>query len=138
MPKIALMNWKRYFRYFASLVICAIFVLVFFSGYIISADAPGWMRVVGVEIQAACRDAGTQWMVVVCLVSYFVVFLFLERRSKVQGSGREPNVESRETEKVGRGSPLPAAVCQWVRPDSPRRRAGTDAPYPLNSIRVNS
>ena len=90
------MNWKRYFRYFGSLVICAIFVLVFFSRYLISSDAPGWMRVVGVEIQAACRDAGTQWMVVVCLVSYFVVFLFLERRlagsqrSEVGGQTPDP------------------------------------------------
>lgn len=33
-----------------------------------------------VEIQAACRDAGTQWMVVVCLASYFMTFLFLEWR----------------------------------------------------------
>jgi hypothetical protein len=48
------MYWKRYFRYFASLVICAIFVLVFFSGYITSADAPGWLRV-GIEIE-------TQWI----------------------------------------------------------------------------
>ena len=68
------MSWKRGFRYFGCLVICAIFVLVFFSGYIISADAPGCMRMVGVEIQAACRDAGTQWMVVICLLSYLIVF----------------------------------------------------------------
>ncbi len=38
------------------------------------------IQTVALEIQAAARDAGTQWMVMVCLASYFGTFLFLERR----------------------------------------------------------
>ena len=77
---------------FILLVVLAACVL--FGGYSTTTDAPAWLRIVGIEIQAACRDAGTQWMVVVCLVSYFVVFLFLEKRSKVQSSSCKPESES--------------------------------------------
>jgi hypothetical protein len=45
-----------------------------------SIGSPEWLQTITREIQAACRDAGTQRMVVACLLSYFVTFLFLERR----------------------------------------------------------
>ena len=64
----------------------AILAGLLFSGYATTGNAPSWVRMVSVEIQAACRDAGTQWMVVVCLVSYFIVFVFLERRILPQDS----------------------------------------------------
>ena len=35
------------------------------------------------EITAVSRDAGTQWMLVVCLLVYFVAFTLLERRAKL-------------------------------------------------------
>jgi len=41
---------------------------------------------IGREIQAAGRDASTQWMVAVCLLSYFVTFLILERRLPQRGT----------------------------------------------------
>ena len=74
------MIWKRIRRYITLSLVCAILVAVGFSEWAVSAAAPGWLRMVYFEIQAACRDAGTQWMVVVCLLSYLNVFLFLERR----------------------------------------------------------
>ena len=78
----------------------AILAGVLFSAYATAANAPGWLRMASVEIQAAFRDAGTQWMVVVCLLSYFIVFVVIEARSnvsrlKAQDSGRESKVEGR-------------------------------------------
>ena len=71
-------------RWFTKILSCAIPGVglgIFLLGeWGISARAPGWVRTVGMEIQAAGRDAGTQWMVMVCLVSYFGTFLILERR----------------------------------------------------------
>ncbi len=61
-------------------LVCVLLVLVLLSEWLVSGTAPGWLRMVGIEIQAACRDTGTQWMVVACLVSYFGTFLFLEWR----------------------------------------------------------
>jgi O-antigen ligase len=78
--------------------------LVLLSPYFAAPTAPAWLRVVGAEVQAACRDPGTQWMVVVCLVSYFVVFLFLETKSKAQGLKSKAS----ETHTSPRPSPLPA------------------------------
>ena len=43
------------------------------------------VQTVALEIQAAARDPGTQWMVMVCLASYFVTFLFLDCKSKGRG-----------------------------------------------------
>jgi O-antigen ligase len=74
------MRWHRFGRYVSSVLVCVILALVLLSEWIVSGTAPGWLQSVGMEIQAACRDTGTQWMVMVCLVSYFVTFLFLERR----------------------------------------------------------
>ncbi len=54
--------------------------LVLFGNYAPSVSSPEWLQILAREIQAACRDAGTQWMVVVCLLSYFAVFLFLGKR----------------------------------------------------------
>ncbi len=53
---------------------------VVLSDWVLSPASTGWLRVIGLEIQAACRDAGTQWMVVVCLMSYFVTFRLLNRK----------------------------------------------------------
>ena len=39
-----------------------------------------WLQLVALEIQAACRDTGTQWMVVLCLLSYLITFLVLAKR----------------------------------------------------------
>ncbi len=55
-----------------------------FSDYVTAANSPGWLRKVSVEIQAACRDAGTQWMVIICLLSYLIVFIVLEAKSNAQ------------------------------------------------------
>ena len=87
----------------------AILAGLLFSAYATTANAPGWLRMVSVEIQAACRDAGTQWMVVVCLVSYLGTFFFLEKRAdrswklgvgKNESNGQRPKakVEDQETE----------------------------------------
>jgi hypothetical protein len=51
-----------------------------FSAWPGSTNAPSWLLALSREIQAACRDAGTQWLVVACLVCYFITFLVLGRR----------------------------------------------------------
>jgi hypothetical protein len=84
--------------------------LVLLSPYFAAPTAPAWLRVVGAEVQAACRDPGTQWMVVVCLASYLAVFLFLERRLfQPQMSTEGPGLPV-VTHTSPRPSPLPAGA----------------------------
>jgi O-antigen ligase len=72
-------------RCFKSLLGCSFLVFVFgillFSNWSVLPGAPQWLQTTTREIQAACRDSGTQSMVVVCLVSYLVTFFILERRA---------------------------------------------------------
>jgi len=55
-------------------------------GNYLAACRVDWLQLVAREIQAACRDPGTQWMVVACLVSYCLTFLVLERRLPQRGT----------------------------------------------------
>lgn len=91
------MSWPQVRRCASWVLVGGSLGLALLSTWIVSGNAPGGWRMVGVEIQAAGRDAGTQWMVVVCLMSYLVTFLFLERRIAPQ-----ENVENTETETGGR------------------------------------
>jgi len=50
------------------------------SEWLCSFHAPEWLRFLTREMQAACRDPGTQWMVVACLVVYLVTFQVLSTR----------------------------------------------------------
>ena len=61
-------------------VLLATVGVVLFSEFLVSHQAPDWLRSVAWEVQMAVRDAQTQWMVVVCLAIYFVTFLFIEQR----------------------------------------------------------
>lgn len=54
---------------------------VLFSQFARATTHFQWLQTVVIEIEAACRDAGTQWMVVLCLASYFVMFVILEKRA---------------------------------------------------------
>ncbi len=72
----------------AFILLAALAACVLFGAYSTTANAPGWLRMVGVEIQAVFRDPGTQWMVFLCAGIYFVTFLLL-------GKNREQKVESR-------------------------------------------
>jgi len=97
---------RRVFKIVIPLGLLALLLAgVLFSGYATTANAPGWLRQVSVEIQAACRDAGTQWMVVVCLLSYFITFLILERRVLPQRAtkGAKETVSTPHPDAPGRG-----------------------------------
>ena len=87
-----------------------------FSSFTLAAGAPQWVQTVAREIQAACRDAGTQWMVVVCLVSYLIVFAVLARRFKFQVSSLKSKVT--ETFTSPRPSPLPAGAEREAMPSA--------------------
>ncbi len=95
------MIWKRIRRYLSIGMVCLMLAAVGIGEWSHSASAPDWLRMVSIEIQVACRDAGTQWMVVICLVSYFIVFVFLERRilpqesTKTEDEGQSSEVRSR-------------------------------------------
>jgi hypothetical protein len=54
--------------------------LLVFGPVFLSPRSPAWLQLIAREIQAACRDAGTQWLVMACLVCYFITFLVLGRR----------------------------------------------------------
>jgi hypothetical protein len=126
-------------RCFKSLLGCSFLVFVFgillFSNWSVLPGAPQWLQTTTREIQAACRDSGTQWMVVVCLVSYFTVFLVLEAKSKAQSL--KSKVEDRGTERptsnvqhsTSRDAASPSAILHS--PSSPRPRATS---YLLTSI----
>jgi hypothetical protein len=76
-----------------------------FAEYSTTADAPGWLRLVSIKIQAASRDAATQWMVVICLLSYFVTFLILARRvwpqKGTEGTKEKPGGRGQKSEVRG-------------------------------------
>ena len=76
-------------------LLAAVLAMVLFSGYTQPFSSPEWVQFLTREIQAACRDLSTQWMVVVCLVSYFVVFAVLARRFKFQVSSFKSESESK-------------------------------------------
>ena len=61
----------------AFILLAALAACVLFGGCSTTANVPGWLRMVGVEIQAVFRDPGTQWMVFLCAGIYFVTFLLL-------------------------------------------------------------
>jgi O-antigen ligase len=71
--------WRRIKEISSQAVLCGFVVAALGSVYAPSVSAPIFLRSIALEIQAACRDAGTQWMVVACLVSYFITFLVLGR-----------------------------------------------------------
>jgi hypothetical protein len=43
-------------------LLIAVLSVVLFGNYALSFSSPEWLRFVAREIQAACRDAGTQWI----------------------------------------------------------------------------
>ena len=103
-------------RWFTKILSCAIPGVglgIFLLGeWGISARAPDWVRTVGMEIQAAGRDAGTQWMVVACLVSYFGTFLFLERR--LFQPQKNPKNAKGETAPPTSGFWLPSSIAAFL------------------------
>jgi hypothetical protein len=80
-----------------------------FSSLGVSVNAPQWIQTIAHEIQAACRDAGTQWMVAACLFGYFVVFVVLEAKSNISGLNSEVK-DHPKTRTVTRISLSPAGV----------------------------
>jgi hypothetical protein len=84
-----------------------------FSSFGLSATAPQWLQLLAREIQAACRDAGTQWMVAVCLLSYLIVFVVLEAKSRVLGLGSK--VGEQETERPTSNAQRPTSKETEVR-----------------------
>lgn len=84
----------------AGMCVVAVFAAMLLgSGYMASPGAPVWLRMVGVEIQAACRDAGTQWMIVSCLVAYFIACVVLGSKLKIHGSKSKPTHTSPQATK---------------------------------------
>jgi len=70
---------RRILKVMVPVGLLALLSAALFGGYL-TVSRIDWLQLVAREIQAVCRDAGTQWMVVACLLSYFVTFLILERR----------------------------------------------------------
>jgi len=129
-------------------LIAVILACCLFSGFAQRTMQVGWLRMVCGEIQAACRDAGTQWMVVVCLLSYLIVFVVLEAKSRVLGLGSKvgeqeterptsnaqnakPNDSGRESKVEGREREGLSLSSNFHPPSSSRRRAIS---YLLTSI----
>lgn len=80
------------------------------AGYLTSLN---WLRTLALEIQAASRDGGTQWMVVLCLVSYLLMFEVLDRRNLTLGAGgnnKEPDFETSNSSAQWEAAQLLAAV----------------------------
>lgn len=71
---------QRFFVVLPILLLAILLAALLFSSAFSSPTGPRWIQFIFREVAAACRDAGTQWMVVACLVSYFVTFLVLEGR----------------------------------------------------------
>jgi hypothetical protein len=71
---------RHWLRVILPILLLAGLAAALFSDFFHSPAAPAFLQTVTREIQAASQDAGTQWMVVVCLLSYFIVFLVLKRR----------------------------------------------------------
>lgn len=75
---------RRLFTAFVPAALVGLVSAALFGGFLTHCRIE-WLQMVAREIQAACRDAGTQWMVVVCLLSYLVMFLILQRRLPERG-----------------------------------------------------
>ncbi len=75
---------RRLFTAFVPAALVGLVSAALFGGFLTHCRIE-WLQMVAREIQAACRDAGTQWMVVVCLLSYLVTFLILQRRLPERG-----------------------------------------------------
>src|SRR6478736_3339495 len=75
----------RWLKAKAAVFFCTgVVFLALFGSCSLSFSSPECLQFLAREIQTACRDAWTQWMVVVCLLSYFIVFAVLEAKSKAQ------------------------------------------------------
>lgn len=79
---------SRLIRTFTWTTFTIIYVLLLLGPVLHQVRAPEWLQAVAWEVTAVCRDASTQWMVVVCLLSYLVALLVLERRFTGGGWGR--------------------------------------------------
>jgi len=114
-----------------------------FSDYWVAGVNTGWTRTVALEIWAASRDPGMQWMIVLCLTVYFVTFLLIEgglRRMTSRSSPDEGtsnieqstfNVEGKTGRTQSAQNP-PGRARHSVRAVSPISNdgaQGTDAPY---------
>lgn len=88
-------------------LVSVVFVGVFFSQLAAISGRADWLRTIVLEIQAACRDPGTQWMVVLCLVSYFAAFVVLESRRR---RWPQENTENTEVQKIAHSSPRPTPL----------------------------
>ncbi len=75
---------RRLFTAFVPAALVGLVSAALFGGFLTHCRIE-WLQMVAREIQATCRDAGTQWMVVVCLLSYLVTFLILQRRLPERG-----------------------------------------------------
>jgi len=86
------------FKYGA--VALLLFVILFASGD--SSSTPGFLNTAVIEIAALCRDPSIQWLLVACLVIYFITFSLLEWRADaaIQPIGKIGKAE---------GLPLPSA-----------------------------
>jgi hypothetical protein len=98
---------RRIFKVIIPVGLWALLLLgALFGNYSLSLLSPAELQFIAREIQAACRDAGTQWMVAVCLLSYLIVFIVLEAKSQVSGLkskvASESEVKSRHPSPVTR------------------------------------
>ena len=76
------MIWISVRRYLTISLVCFTLVAVEFADWTVSGTAPGWMRFVGIEIQAVFRDPGTQWMGFLCAGIYFATFSVLGTKAE--------------------------------------------------------
>lgn len=73
-----------------------VFLLLF--DYTVSQKLPPWVTQAGVDIRAVCANASTQWIVVSCLITYFITMLSIEWTSiksakpKINSSPRFPEL----------------------------------------------
>ena len=77
------MIWCRAVPCFSFVLLCVILLAAGLADWWVSGNPPSRLRTAAYEVQAACRDGGTQWMVVVCLVSYFGTFVVLASRTRL-------------------------------------------------------
>ena len=96
---------RRFIPILVFLLIALTGCAVLFSEYFASGFRTGWLSVIAVEIRAACRDPGTQWMLFLCAGIYFVTFTLLAGRFRSSGRESAPNFQMCEPTHVG---------CYWI------------------------
>lgn len=105
-------------------LLVALLAVALFGSYCLSFSSPEWLQFFAREIQAACRDAGTQWMVAGCLLSYFIIFVVLEAKSHARSL--KSKVADQETERPTSNAQHPKA--RYRHPPSSLRQHTISSP----------